>query len=74
MTNTAYAKEQTMNNATPTRKSTAMQSLLWVVLTITLVCNATTSAMGLNPIISVSFGVVTLACGVALIAQYRRNR
>lgn len=63
-----------MSNATQTRKSNALTSLLWVVLTITAIANATTSAMGLNPFISVSFGVVTFACGVALVVQYRRNR
>jgi hypothetical protein len=63
-----------MTNATPTRQSTAVRSLLWVLLTITAVANATTSAMGMNPVISISFGLVTLAAGVGLVANYRRNR
>ena len=62
-----------MANTSQTRRNTALSSLLWVVLTITAIGNATTSAMGVNPVISVTFGVVTLACGVALVAQYRRK-
>jgi hypothetical protein len=63
-----------MTNATPTRQSTTVRSLLWVLLTITAVANATTSTMGMNPVISISFGLVTLATGVGLVANYRRNR
>lgn len=63
-----------MTNATTTRQSTAVRSLLWILLTITAVANATTSTMGMNPVISISFGLVTLATGAGLVANYRRNR
>jgi hypothetical protein len=63
-----------MTNTTPSRQSTAVQSLLWVVLTLAAIANATASTMGLNPLISVSFGLVTLASGVGLVVHYRRNR
>jgi hypothetical protein len=63
-----------MTNTSPSRQSTAVQSLLWVVLTLAAIANATTSTMGLNPIISVSFGLVTLASGIGLVVHYRRNR
>jgi hypothetical protein len=63
-----------MTNTTPSRQSTAVRSLLWIVLTITAVGNATVSAMGLNPVVGVALGVATLASGVGLVVQYRRNR
>ena len=63
-----------MSDNTGTRQNNAVDVLLWVVLTITAVANATTSAMGLNPAVSVTFGAVTLACGVGLVVRYRRNR
>jgi hypothetical protein len=73
MTNTmTNAKEHTMTSVQD-NKSVAVRSLLWVVLVVTLVANGTTSVMGLSPFISVGFGVVTLASGVALVAHYRRR-
>ena len=62
-----------MTNPT-TRQSTAAQSLLWVLLTLGAIANAASSAMGLNPLISVAFGLVTLASGVGLVVRYRRAR
>lgn len=51
-----------------------VRSLLWVVLVISTVANGTTSTLGMNVFISIAFGLVTLATGVALVANYRRNR
>jgi Flp pilus assembly protein TadB len=47
---------------------------LWILLVLGAVCNAVTSMLGLNVFISIGFGLVTLASGVALVVRYRRGR
>lgn len=47
----------------------ASTAALWLVLVISAIANAATSAMGLNVFLSVGAGVVTLACGVALVVR-----
>lgn len=48
--------------------------MLWGVLVLSAAANAITSALGVNLLLSTVFGVVTLAAGVALIANYRTRR
>lgn len=62
------------NNISTQDKKTTGRSLLWAALVITAVCNATTSAVGMNVAISIGFGLLTLAFGVALVTHYRRHR
>ena len=62
------------NNISAQDKKTTGRSLLWAALVITAVCNATTSAVGMNVLVSIAFGLLTLASGVALVAHYRRRR
>ncbi|MGW7532371.1 hypothetical protein [Amycolatopsis sp. NPDC054798] len=50
------------------------RALLWGVLVLSAAANAITSALGVNLLLSTVFGVVTLAAGVALIANYRTRR
>ncbi|MTD58626.1 hypothetical protein [Amycolatopsis pithecellobii] len=66
-----------MTNSTQdqtTDRGTMTRSLLWVLLVISLVCNATTSAIGLSVFISGAFGLLTLGSGVALVLHHRRQR
>ncbi|MFC9257130.1 hypothetical protein [Amycolatopsis thailandensis] len=49
------------------------RALLWSVLVVSAVANAATSAAGLSVFISVTFGLLTLACGIALFAGRRKN-
>ncbi|HKN54233.1 MAG TPA: hypothetical protein VJX66_17160 [Amycolatopsis sp.] len=62
------------NNTSAQDKKSTARSLLWMALVISAVCNATTSATGMNVIVSIGFGLLTLASGVALVAHYRRHR
>ncbi|WP_370939958.1 hypothetical protein [Amycolatopsis sp. cg13] len=57
---------------TPARQGT--RPLLWGVLVLSAAANAVTSALGVNLLLSTIFGVVTLAAGIALIANYRTHR
>lgn len=56
----------------PPREST--RPLLWGMLVLSAAANAVTSALGVNLLLSTVFGVVTLAAGIALIANYRTRR
>jgi hypothetical protein len=58
----------------PTTTSARARTLLWVAVVISAICNATTSVLGVNVIVSIAFGLLTLGFGVALVANYRRNR
>ncbi|WP_434443942.1 hypothetical protein [Lentzea sp. E54] len=60
------------NEANPTR--THGRALLWVALVISAVANAATSVAGLNLYISISFGVLTLFFGAALLLGRRERR
>lgn len=53
---------------------TLLRPLLWVLLIVSAAANAVTSVSGLNPLVGVAFGVVTLACVVALITHHYRHR
>jgi hypothetical protein len=72
MTNRTFPEEPTMTDTS--RGTQNVRSLLWVVLVISTAANGTTSTLGMNVFISIAFGLVTLATGVALVANYRRNR
>jgi hypothetical protein len=75
MTNTTrLSEENTMTSTQQNDRSVALPALLWTVLVLALVANGTASVLGLNVFISVGFGLVTLASGVALVAHYRRRR
>mgnify|MGYP007039593326 CR=1 FL=1 len=47
---------------------------LWVVLVISAAANVAVSVMAINTFIASGLGVVTLACGVALVRGHFRNR
>ncbi|WP_033290227.1 hypothetical protein [Amycolatopsis jejuensis] len=66
-----------MTKPTPQQPATEPSNtrpLLWGVLVLSAGGNAVTSALGLNVAVSIVFGVVTLAAGIALIANYRKHR
>jgi hypothetical protein len=48
------------------------RTLLWTALVVSALGNAGTSLAGFSIVVSVAFGVLTLLCGVGLIAHYRR--
>ncbi|MCG3757230.1 hypothetical protein [Amycolatopsis sp. Poz14] len=50
------------------------RALLWGVLVLSAAANAITSALGVNLVLSTVFGVVTLASGIALVANYHTHR
>lgn len=51
-----------------------LRPVLWLVLILSTAANAVTSASGLNPLVGVGFGVVTLACVAALVVHHYRHR
>ncbi|MEU8705055.1 hypothetical protein [Streptomyces sp. NPDC048565] len=52
-----------------------VRPVLWLLLVISAVCNAVTSMMGgVAVAVSIAFGLATLACGIALVADHRRAR
>jgi len=51
-----------------------MRPLLWLVLAVSAVCNVVASALDVNVFVGVGFGLLTLSCGVALVAGHYRNR
>ncbi|MFC9254634.1 hypothetical protein [Amycolatopsis thailandensis] len=62
-----------MTNESNTSQSHG-RALLWSILVISAVANATTSALGLSVYISIGFGLLTLISGIALVGHHRRER
>ncbi len=48
--------------------------LLWVVLALSGAANVVTSSLSVNVFISVAFGLLTLASGIALAVDHYRHR
>jgi hypothetical protein len=53
---------------------TRTRSVLWFLLAVSAVGNVVTSTSGLNPLIGVGFGLLSLTFGGALVAHHRRHR
>lgn len=51
-----------------------LRPVLWVLLIVSAAANAVSSTTGLHPLIGIGFGVVTLACVVALVVHHYRHR
>ncbi len=51
-----------------------LRAALWTCLLLAAAANATTSALGVNPLLSVLFGLITIASIIALVTHHRRNR
>jgi hypothetical protein len=52
-----------------------VRPLLWLLLVISGAANVVTKSMDISVFVSIGFGLVTLACGVALaVDHYRRRR
>ncbi|MDG4832788.1 hypothetical protein O7627_26290 [Solwaraspora sp. WMMD1047] len=64
--------ESTEPAADGQRRGGLIRPLLWTALVISAILNAATSLV--NPYLGVGFGVLTLACIVALVVQHRRHR
>ncbi|WP_246080712.1 hypothetical protein [Nonomuraea mesophila] len=48
--------------------------VLWLLLLVSAVCNVVTSTIGVNPLIGIGFGLLTLAIGGVLVTRHRRGR
>ncbi|MER5551692.1 hypothetical protein ABT001_08420 [Streptomyces sp. NPDC002793] len=68
-----------MNDPLPGRTAASpsrglLRPVLWALLLLCAVCNAVTSTMdGVTVVVSVAFGLATLACGVGLVLHHRRT-
>jgi hypothetical protein len=63
------------DSGTPDRSGIgARRALLWTVLVVSAAGNAVTSMSGLPVAVSVSCGVVTILCIVALLADWSKRR
>jgi hypothetical protein len=51
-----------------------LRGVLWLVLVASAAANATTSLGGLDPLLSVTFGLATLLCVAGLIVHHVRGR
>ena len=47
---------------------------LWVLLVVSAAANMVTSSAGLNPLVGVDFGLLTLACITALVVHHYTHR
>ena len=50
------------------------RTAVWTVLVLSAAANAATSMSGLSTLLAVGFGVVTLGCVAALVADYLKRR
>jgi hypothetical protein len=51
-----------------------LRPMLWLLLVISAAGNVVTSNIGLNVMIGIGFGLVTLACAAALIVGHYQHR
>ena len=51
-----------------------LRPVLWLLLILSAAANATVSAVGANALAGVGFGLITLACTVALVVHHYRHR
>ncbi|MEV5494016.1 hypothetical protein AB0M50_01290 [Nonomuraea fuscirosea] len=65
-------------HGTETRPAGALarvrRPVLWLLLAVFAVCNAVSSIADVNVFIGVGFGLATLGCAAALIAQHYETR
>ncbi len=52
----------------------AMRPMLWILLTISVVCNIVISSADVNVLVGIGFGLVTLGCVAALITHRHLHR
>ncbi|MGP3933167.1 hypothetical protein [Nonomuraea sp. KM88] len=71
---TTTSEEHTMTDSGIAARGRMTRPVLWVLLGVSAVCNMVTSTIGINPLIGIGFGLLTLALGAGLIAQYRKER
>jgi hypothetical protein len=55
-------------------RGSIMRPVLWVLLVISGACNVVTSSMNIPVLIGIAFGLLTLACGAALVVDHYRRR
>jgi hypothetical protein len=60
--------------APPSPRGGVVRPVLWLLLVISAAANMATSNTGLNMMIGIGFGLVTLACGAALIVDHYQHR
>ena len=58
----------------PSTRSGILRPVLWLLLVISAAANMAASSTGLNMMIGIGFGLVTLACGAALIVDHYQHR
>ncbi|TDC25068.1 hypothetical protein E1261_24870 [Kribbella albertanoniae] len=65
-----------MSNDRPAVKAPGrgLRAALWTSLLVAGTANATTSALGFSPLLSIPFGLITIASIVALVTHHRRHR
>jgi hypothetical protein len=51
-----------------------LRPALWLLLILSAAANATASTVGANPLAGVGFGLITVACTVALVVHHYRHR
>lgn len=51
-----------------------LRPALWLLLILSAAANATASTVGANTLAGVGFGLITLACTVALVVHHYRHR
>ncbi|TDC97908.1 hypothetical protein E1292_36150 [Nonomuraea deserti] len=71
---TTTSEEHTMTDSDIAARGRMTLPVLWSLLGVSAVCNMVTSTIGVNPLVGIGFGLLTLALGGGLIAQYRKDR
>jgi hypothetical protein len=51
-----------------------LRPVLWLLLIISAVANATVNTAGGNVLVGIGFGLVTLACAATLVVHHYRHR
>ncbi|HEV7963580.1 MAG TPA: hypothetical protein VGP57_13655 [Actinoplanes sp.] len=51
-----------------------LRPVLWLVLVLSAAANAVTSTIGINPLVGIGFGLVTLGCATTLIVHHYQHR
>jgi hypothetical protein len=67
-------KNTTISQAPQAKQGGVRRPLLWVVLALGAAGNLLAQVLTANVLVSIAFGLLTLACGAALVVEYRRGR
>ena len=74
MTTSEFTNNIQTISSPATKPGRVLRPVLWLLVVLSGAANIATQSMGLNPFVSIGFGVLTVSFGVALGMHHYRHR